>query len=340
MGTKTFTGMNNISFKNLTTFKTGGKIKYYFEVPTENDLIEKISFAKKNKHQIFIIGGGSDILVSDDDFDGVVIKYIGNTITEKDGIITAEAGLEWDNVVEFAVDKDLQGIECLSAIPGTVGAAPIQNIGAYGQELKNTFIELLAYDIEKEKLVTFLNKDCIFSYRDSIFKTPKYWQKFVIIRISLKLTPHGIPTVKYDSLKKYLSNNANHTLSEVREAVTKVRAEKLEDWVDMPNAGSYFKNPIIDLNKKSEIEKIYPDVKIYAFGENFKISAGWMIEKVGWKGKSLGSVKVSEKHALILTNPQGKGNSNDILKLAAAIRSDVNKQFGISLEPEPQYIDF
>lgn len=340
MGTTTIVDMNNISFKDLTTFKTGGNIKYYFEVPSEKDLVEKITFAKKNNLPIFIIGGGSDILVSDKDFDGVVVKYTGKTITEKDGILMAEAGLEWDKVVEYAVNRDLQGIECLSAIPGTVGAAPIQNIGAYGQELKNTFVELVAYDIENEKFVTFLNKDCKFTYRDSIFKTDQYWQKFVIVRITLKLSPHEKPMVKYDSLKKYLTSSVDHTLEEVREAVIKVREEKLENWLNMPNAGSYFKNPIIGFNKKTEIEKIFPDVMIYPFEKYYKIPAGWLIEKTGWKGKSLGPVKVSDKHALILTNPKGKGKTEDILKLADAIKTDVQKMFGIVLETEVQIIDF
>lgn len=316
--------VNGFSFKDLTTLKTGGKIKYYFEIETHDNLIEKIKFAKKNNSEIFILGGGTDIAVSDKNFSGVVIKYIGKKIAFNRNLITAEAGVEWDKLVVETVSRNLSGLECLSGIPGSVGAAPIQNIGAYGQELSNVFVELNAYDIENEKFVKFNKDDCKFGYRESIFKTKKYWQKFVITDITLRLS-------KYE--------DKDLELFTIRNEILRVRQEKLVSPKEVPNAGSFFKNPIVPLSKKVELEKMFPDIKIYPFENKYKVFAGYLIEKAGWKGKSLGPVRVSDKHALILTNPEGKGAFKDIKKLADAIIVDVKNKFGIKLEPEVQYIN-
>ncbi len=310
------------SFKDITTLKVGGRIKYYFEVKDRDELVEKVKFAKQNNLPIFIIGSGSDIAASDRDYDGVVLKYVGDAITYKGNMATAEAGLEWDTLVGDTVNNNFQGIECLSGIPGTVGAAPIQNIGAYGQELADTFITLTAYDIKKEKFVKFNKEDCQFGYRKSIFKAEDYWQKFIICDITLKL------------------NNAfDVNVKKIRLGTIKIREEKLENPNDVPNAGSFFMNPFVSLSEKIKFEKEYPEMKFYPVGDKFKVFAGFLIEEVGWKGKSLGPVKVSGKHALIITNPEGNGSFNDIKKLADAIINDVYKKFGIKLEPEVQYIN-
>lgn len=334
----------DVSFKDLTTFKTGGNIKYYFEVTDKNKIIEKVRFAKQNNLPIFILGGGSDILVSDNDFNGVVIKYVGKSINFADAgedvVVTSEAGAVWDDLVAEAVERNLGGIECLSAIPGTVGAAPIQNIGAYGQELKDTFRSLLAFDIENEKFQEFNKEDCQFDYRESIFKKKEYWQKYVICEVKLKLLKHYSPIIKYESLSKYLDLSKPHSLKEVREAVVKVRSEKLEDYHKLPNAGSFFKNPIISEEKKKELELNFPEARIYPYKDKYKVFAGWLVEKAGWKGRSLGPVKVSDKHALIIVNPENKGTTSDIKKLADNIKSDVLEMFGIELEPEVQFIAF
>ncbi|WKZ25933.1 MAG: UDP-N-acetylmuramate dehydrogenase [bacterium] len=322
--------VDGVSFRDLTTLKVGGKVKHYFEVKNKEELRERIKFAKKNNLEIFILGGGSDIAVSDKSFEGVVIKYTGENVTYDGNTVTAEAGLGWDNLVEETVLKNLSGIECLSGIPGTVGGSPIQNIGAYGQELSDTFESLTAYDLEKEEFVTFNKKDCKFGYRESIFKTKEYWQKFVITDITLKLS-------KYE--------DKDLEILTIRNEILRVRSEKLEDPNVVPNAGSFFKNPIVDLETKTRLEKEFSDIKIYDYtaqgGSTLsgKVFAGYLIEKAGWKGKSLGPVKVSDKHALILTNPEGKGTFKDIKKLADAITNDVKDKFGITLEPEVQYIN-
>ncbi|KKP34474.1 MAG: UDP-N-acetylenolpyruvoylglucosamine reductase [Candidatus Woesebacteria bacterium GW2011_GWE2_31_6] len=314
----------NISFKDLTTMKVGGKIKYYKEVNNKEELVKQIKFAKKNSLPIFIIGGGSDILVSDNDFNGLVIKYVGDSIKVDGSKIIAEAGVIWDKLVETSVSKNLQGLECLSGIPGTVGASPIQNIGAYGQELKDILFKLTAYDIKNDKFIVFKKDDCRFGYRESIFKKKDNSQKFIITNVTLKL-------------QKYVDTDLK--LQNIRNEILRVRSEKLENPDIIPNAGSFFKNPIVNLSKKNELVKMYKDIKFYSFENSFKIPAGYLIEKAGWKGKRLGNVKVSDKHALILTNPEGKGNFNDIKKLADEITNDVYNKFKIKLEPEVQYIN-
>lgn len=322
-------GKTNITFKNLTTLKVGGKIKFFKEVNSEDEVVDAIEFAKKNNLKTFIIGGGSDIAPSDNDFDGLVLRYTGDSFNikkNKNGeyLVSAEAGMNWDDLVKKTVRENLQGIECLSAIPGSVGASPIQNIGAYGQDLSETFVQLTAYDIEKQKFVIFKNQTCKFGYRESIFKTKKYWQKFLITKIVLKL-------------KKYTDKELS--LQTIRDEIIRVRSEKLEDPRSIPNAGSFFKNPLVKEEVKDKIIKMFPEMKVYKEGQLYKLSAGFLIEKAGWKGKALGKVKVSDKHALILTNPDGRGNFSDIKKLADAITDDVYNKFGITLEPEVQYIN-
>lgn len=317
------------SFKDLTTLKVGGEIKHFVKIKNQIELVKKIKSIKKEKLPIFIIGSGSDIAVSDNDFNGVVIKFEGDTLkiqklNDSSYLVTAEAGVVWDKLVELTVNRNLTGLESLSGIPGTVGAAPIQNIGAYGHELSDCFVNLIAYDIENEKFVKFNKKDCKFSYRESIFKEEKYWQKFLITEVTFRFNQNSDKDI---DLKK------------VRNEILRVRSEKLDDPDIVPNAGSFFKNPLVNLRKKIELEKKDSNLKTFEFGDNFKIPAGYLIEQCGWKGKSLGLVKVSDKHALIITNPEGKGTFDDIKKLADHIIKDVYKKYKIKLVPEVQYIN-
>jgi len=310
------------NFKSLTTLKVGGEIKYFRNVSSKEELIEAVKFAKENNLTVFILGGGSDIAPSDNYFNGLVIKYTANNIKCLQNKITADAGVIWDDLVKFSVENNLQGLECLSGIPGTVGAAPIQNIGAYGQELSETLESLNAYNVDKQKFVTFTKEDCKFNYRQSIFKQKKYWQKYVIVDVTFKL--------------KF---NKDLDLRKIRKETLDLRNQKLDDPKNIPNAGSFFINPFITKKDKERLQKMFDDMKFYSIDNKFKISAGYLIEKAGWKGKSLGPVKVSDKHALVLTNPEGKGNFSDIKKLADAIILDVYKKFKIKLEPEVQYIN-
>ncbi|MCX6706499.1 MAG: UDP-N-acetylmuramate dehydrogenase, partial [Candidatus Woesebacteria bacterium] len=252
-----------MQFKDLTTFKIGGPIKHFFEVKNDEEIIKAGKFAKENNLKIFILGGGSDILVSDKGFDGIVIKYIGDRLQVKGDRVTAEAGVIWDELVKFSVDNNLQGLECMSGIPGTVGASPVQNIGAYGQEVKDTLFSLRAFEFDSGKFINFLNADCEFGYRESFFKKPENWQKYLITFVTFKL-------------KEYKDNDLS--LQNIRDEILRVRNEKLEDPKEVGNAGSFFKNPVV---------------------ENHKLSAGSLIDKAGWKGKSFKGAAVSSKNALI-----------------------------------------
>jgi UDP-N-acetylmuramate dehydrogenase len=328
-------------FKDITTFHIGGKIKYYIEVEDEKGVFEAVHFAKKNSLPVFMVGEGSDLLADDKTYNGVVIKYLGDDLAfEEEGfkvLVTAGAGLKWDNLVKEAVERDLQGIECLSGIPGTVGGAPVQNVGAYGQEISDTFHNLKAYDIEKGKYKIFTKDECEFGYRDSVFKNNKFWQKYLIIQVSLMLSRNKKTKANYESLRGVVGENAE--LQEIRNAILKIRSEKLENPKLVGNAGSFFKNPIVDTQKKEDLEKKFPGIKIYPYSDKFKTSAAWLIEKAGWKGKCYGDAAVSSKHSLFLINKTGSAPASDIYKLAEMIESDIFKKFGIKLEKEVQLIN-
>ena len=332
----------NVSLKELTTFKIGGNARYYAEVKSEDELLEVSNFIKKNNLKTFVLGGGSDILVSDEGFDGIVIKYVGGGIKIEDSLVVSEAGVVWDDLVAFTVKNNFQGMECLSGIPGTVGASPIQNIGAYGQELKDTFIKLRAFELRTGKFIEFSIEDCQFDYRESIFKKSENWQKYLIVSVTFKLDKNGKPNIKYESLLNYFKEKGiqNPSLIDTREAVIELRTKKLEDPKKIGNAGSFFKNPIIEKDKLDKLSKDYLDIPNYPFGDKYKLFAAWLIEKAGWKGKSFNEASVSSKNSLILTNPKGDASSDDVYELCKKIQKDVSDKFGINLTPEVQFIGF
>lgn len=334
------TKQKNFPLAKLTTFRVGGPAEYFAAVKTEDELTKLLLWAKAKRLSLFVLGGGSNVLVSDKPFRGLVLHLVNKNIKEENGLVTAGAGLEWDDLVEFSVNKGLQGIECLSGIPGTVGAAPVQNIGAYGQELKDTFIRLRAYDLKKNKFLIIKKKDCNFSYRDSLFKKNK--GQYIVYSITLKLKK-APPQINYQSLKDYFAQKAvqNPKLQEVRNAVLAIRSQKLEDPKINGNAGSFFKNPIISKTAFQKIGEKYPEIPNFpAEDQKRKIFAGWLIEKSGWKGKKYKSVGVSEKNALVLINPHGQGKAKDIRELAEKIIADVDQKFGIKLVPEVQFVNF
>ena len=330
--------LENKTFKELTTFHIGGKIKYYAEVGSEREICEALYFADKEKLPVFILGGGSDFLASDRDFNGLVIKYTGKKYSIKGETVTAEGGMLWDDLVGAAVLAGLSGMECLSGIPGTVGASPVQNIGAYGQELKDIFVKLKAFSIGDGRFVEFNREDCRFGYRESVFKDKKYWQKYLITEVTFRLNRERKNENIYESLKGEIGSDP--TLSEIRDAVLKVRAQKLENPAEFGNAGSFFKNPIISRDQKECLEKVFPDAKIYPFENGFKVSAGWLIENAGLKGAVWGGAAVSSKHALIIINKTGSATSGDVVSLSEMIIKNVFDKFGIKLEREVQFVNF
>lgn len=330
--------IENKTFKDLTTFRVGGKVKYYVEVEDVNDIAEAVKFSKDRGLPIFILGGGSDFVASEKEFNGLVIKYIGDSYHIDGEYVTAEAGMEWDRLVKVTVENSLQGLECLSGIPGTVGASPIQNIGAYGAEISNTFYKLEAYNLDDNSIVTFDKEDCEFGYRESIFKRPNYWQKYLIMNVTFELNKNTKGMISYESLKGVVPENAS--IKEIREGVLKIRSEKLENPAKHGNAGSFFKNPVISGTQKEKLINNFPEAKIYPFKEDFKVSAAWLIEKAGLKGKEMGGAAVSSKHSLILINKTGSAKAKEIYDLSEFIISEIYKKYGIKLEREVQLINF
>jgi UDP-N-acetylmuramate dehydrogenase len=337
----------NVPLAKLTTFRVGGFAKYFVKIKNTKELFDAHEFARNNSLPIFILGGGSDILVSDKGFPGLVMRFIEKSMDflyhGKSVVVNASSGVIWDDLVKESVRRKLQGIECLSGIPGSVGAAPIQNIGAYGQELADVFIELNAYDFKKGKFVRFNKENCKFDYRDSIFKIPSYKGRFLITHISINLHKGRSPTLDYNSLKNYLENKriVNPNLTQLRDAVLTIRGQKLDDPQVIGNAGSFFKNPIITKKVLYKIQKKYPGIPYHDVDTNaVKLFAGWLIEAAGWRGKKYKNAQVSKRNALVITNPDGRATARQVKELSERIGKDVYKKFKLKLEPEVQFIGF
>lgn len=328
----------DIYFKDLTTFRTGGKIENYIEIENEDEICKALAFADSQNLPIFILGGGSDILVSDKEFKGVVIKYTKQGFDLKGEKLSAFAGTLWDDLVGYAVENGLKGLETLSGIPGTVGAAPIQNIGAYGAELADHFFKLRAYDLKERKFVEFSKNECKFGYRESIFKSKGYWQRFLITEVTFSLNKNTKAKVAYESLKGVVDENAS--IKEIRDAVLRLRAGKLEDPKEHGNAGSFFKNPVISPAQKDKLIKDFPGAKVFPYENGFKVSAAWLIENAELKGRELGAASVSAKHSLIIINKTGNATAEEIYDLSELVISEVYKKFGVKLEREVQIINF
>ena len=335
--------LHNHSLKNHNTFGVDVKSKLFVDINSENDLLKIFSDKNLKEEKKIILGGGSNILFTKD-FEGLVIKISisGIDVVEEnndDVLIETGSGVIWDDLVKFCVRNNFGGIENLTLIPGTVGAAPIQNIGAYGQELSNTFVSLHGFFIGDFEQKEFSKEECNFSYRSSIFKE-KYKNEFIINSIRLSLSKNLKANLSYKSLQDYLSKNGiqNPTLNEVSQAVAAIRTSKLPDPKTIGNAGSFFKNPVIRNDFFNKIKSEYQDVISFtATGETTKISAGWLIEKCGWKGKRLGDVGTYPEHALVICN-YGNASGAEILEFAMRIKEEVQAKFGIALEEEVNII--
>jgi UDP-N-acetylmuramate dehydrogenase len=336
----------NVPLAKKTTFNIGGTAAYYCEADNEKELKDAVRYAKKEKLPIFILGGGSNVLLDDSGFDGMVIRLTGKGIkVEKEGKTTVtlrvSSGEVWDDLVKFAVKKNYQGIESLSGIPGLVGAAPVQNIGAYGQELKDVFTKLRAYDQKMDKMRVFKREDCKFGYRDSTFKNGANKGRYIILSVTLVLNKGKEPEVIYNTLRDYLRKKKiiKPLVSDVRMAVLDLRKKKLEDPKSICNAGSFFKNPIVDTKTFKLLKVKNPDMPFFELkGGKYKLFAGWLIEKAGWKGKKHGNASVSSKNALVLTNTKGKATFSEIHSLSNMIIEDIKEKYSVVLEPEVQVV--
>jgi len=331
--------IKNISLKNLNTFGVDVKSKYFVEVYLEEELKQVLNSEEYSNQQKLILGSGSNILFTKD-FDGLVIKnsISGIKLLDEDSnkvIVEAGAGVIWDGLVQYCVSNNYGGIENLSYIPGTVGAAPIQNIGAYGQELEETFYELNGIYIDDCETKNFNKSECIFSYRNSIFKN-ELKNKFIITSVRLKLSKNPDVNLSYKPVKEEVEKrNIKHpTIKDIREIVIDIRKNKLPDPVEIGNAGSFFKNPVITEEEFKVLEKEYPDLKYFFVDENnVKIPAAWLIEKCGWKGKRIGDAGTYNMQPLVIIN-YGNASGKEIYEISTMIKNDVKTTFDISLENE------
>ncbi|HEY7751224.1 MAG TPA: UDP-N-acetylmuramate dehydrogenase [Ignavibacteriaceae bacterium] len=334
---------NDYSLKKINTFGINVSAKYFIEVFTESEILEIVSDKRFSGENKFILGGGSNVLFTKN-FDGLVIKNSvqGIKITDEDRnsvSVQAGAGVVWNELVSYAVERNYGGIENLALIPGNVGAAPIQNIGAYGQELADSFESLSGIMLNDGTRITFLKSDCKFSYRDSIFKH-ELKDKFIITSVKIRLlkNPKVNLTYKQVSDEIHTSGINNPTIRDVSDLISKLRRIKLPYPDEIGNAGSFFKNPVIPVEKFTELEKKYPDIITFDIDTNHKkIAAGWLIEKCGWKGKRIGNVGTHEKHALVVVN-HGNATGDEVLEFADRIVESVEMKFRIHLENEVNII--
>ncbi len=335
----------NVPLKDFTTFRTGGAARYFCHVRNVEGLKEAVLFAHQKNLPFFFLGGGSNVLISDNGYAGMVIKMeIGGIEFEKkeDGFVcvTAGAGENWDAFVAATVVRGLVGLENLSLIPGTVGAAPVQNIGAYGREVKDIIFEVETFNAETFEIKKFSREECRFGYRDSFFKTSE-GKKYTITRVMFALQKNGTLKTDYKDVQEYfLKNNiTSANVADVRNAVVAIRTAKLPDVREYGTAGSFFKNPIISNKLADEVSQKYPDIPAYPAGAHMKkVSAGWLLDRVcGLKGVEEGNVGTYKNQALVIVN-HGGASTKEILTFVALLQTQVKNKTGIVLEFEVQVV--
>jgi len=333
----------NVDLTPLNTMALPARAESLIVVRYQADLVAAVQYAQQHNLAITILGGGSNVIFAAD-VPGlmVMMKITGiQLITQGENsvVIKVGAGENWHNLVMNSLDKGWFGLENLSLIPGTVGAAPVQNIGAYGVELCDSFVELEAVDLQSGKLITLDKKACEFGYRDSVFKG-RLKHSIAITTVTLKLSTIQNTQVTYPALQNELSAFAddNITPALVSDVVCRLRNSKLPDPANIPNAGSFFKNPVVSADKAQQLQAEFNDLVSYSAADgSVKLAAGWLIEQAGWKGKSRGPVAVHTEQALVLVN-KGRGNGADILALANEVATAVFNKFGVSLEIEPRVL--
>lgn len=333
----------NFSLKALNTFGIDAKARYFSEFHSKDELIHLLMEPLSKQSDKMILGGGSNILFTKD-FEGLVLKNSikGIEIIEEDDehvYIKAGAGVVWHDLVLFSIQGNYGGIENLSLIPGTVGASPMQNIGAYGVEIKDTFDALEAINVEDGSIKVFRKEDCNFGYRDSVFKK-SLKGKYVIVSVTYRLSKNPVFNISYGAIKNTLDELGikELTVKAVSDAVCNIRRSKLPDPADIGNAGSFFKNPEIPELQFEDLKKDYPDIPCYKTSPGMvKIPAGWLNEQCGWKGKVVGNTGVHKNQALVLVN-YGKAKGNEIKQLSFDIVRSVKEKFGIELETEVNII--
>jgi UDP-N-acetylmuramate dehydrogenase len=341
----------NVPLAPLTTMQVGGPARFFVEVTTADEVREALAYAKSHKLPVFVLGGGSNLIVADAGWPGLVLKVAVAGINHRHGHGTADfevgAGEDWDGFVAATVQHHCAGIECLSGIPGSVGGTPVQNVGAYGQEVAETIVSLVALNRETGVEEEFEKEDCGFGYRTSVFNTTQR-DRYIILRVTFAVVHGGEPRLAYTDLKKYFADRvAKPTLAEVREAVRQIRASKAmlitAGDPDSRSAGSFFKNPVLsveqfdDLRRRAASRNL--EVPSYpALESQKKVSAAWLVEQSGFpKGYGNGRVGISRKHSLAIVN-RGGATAADIVKFKDEIQRSVERTWGIRLETEPVFV--
>jgi len=343
----------NVSLAPLTTLKVGGPARFFVEATTLAEVWEAAQLAHTRNLPLFVLGGGSNLVISDSGWPGLVLKVAIGGMEERkhDGksLFDIGAGEDWDKFVARAVARDCAGVECLSGIPGSVGGTPVQNVGAYGQEVAETIESVLVFDQRNGQTRELCNKACGFSYRTSVFNSSQRG-RFIILRVTYALEPGGKPHLEYTDLKKYFAGwSESPTLAQIRDAVRTIRSTKgmliSPGDEDCRSAGSFFKNPVLsdeqfrDLAARAESKNLrvpsYP-----ALDAMKKVSAGWLVEHSGFsKGYGSGTVGISRKHALAIVN-RGQATAAEVLAFKEQIQERVEDIWGIHLEPEPVFVGF
>jgi UDP-N-acetylmuramate dehydrogenase len=349
----------NVPLAAFTTLGIGGPARWFVEATSEEEVVEASEWARNRGAKLFVLGGGSNLVIADAGFDGLVlhIGLRGVSLAGSDAlgrrIYRAAAGEDWDKFVARSVVEHCAGIECLAGIPGTVGGTPVQNVGAYGQEVATVIACVRAYDLQERAFVELSAEECGFSYRKSRFNTVDR-NRFIVTRVDFRLTPGGAPTLRYADVQRALEAEGLRrapTLAEVAGMVRRIRRSKgmllVEGDPDCRSAGSFFKNPVIT---DEAFEKIaagaqdapprFPAGAGAEYEGKAKIPAAWLIEQAGFKkGFALGAAGISSRHTLALVN-RGSARAAEILGLAGKIRAAVEERFGIRLEMEPVLVGF
>jgi UDP-N-acetylmuramate dehydrogenase len=348
--------LENIPLAPLTTLKIGGPAKYFVEATNVGDVQEAVTFARSRDLPLFVLGGGSNLLVADAGWPGLVLKVAIQGINQGSGhdengriLFHAGAGESWDKFVSHSVLARCAGVECLSGIPGSVGGTPVQNVGAYGQEVSETIASVQVLDLKDNQVRELCPEACEFSYRASIFNTTERG-RFIVLRVTYALTPGGSPRITYADLKRHFEGReTSPNLAETREAVRHIRARKgmliVPGDADCQSAGSFFKNPVLSAEQHEDLKQRaaargftvpnYP-----ALETRKKVSAAWLVEHSGFaKGFGFGRVGISTKHALAIVN-RGGASAADVLALKDQIQHRVEEIWGVHLEPEPVMVGF
>jgi UDP-N-acetylmuramate dehydrogenase len=348
--------LENVLLAPYTTLQIGGPARYFAEIGSEDDLLNALAFAERHQQPVFILGGGSNVLIADEGFSGLALRIAIKGIEWSDAgeqvLVIAGAGEDWDTFVSQCVERNLAGVECLSGIPGFVGGTPVQNVGAYGQDVSETIKSVRLYDRRAKSIIELSNEECRFGYRASIFNTIAR-NRYIVLAVTFALSAMGDPAIRYPDVKNFFADRSTKpSLKDVREAVRTIRARKAMLLVpgdpDCRSAGSFFKNPIVTREMFEKIEVIAKTQNMIREAERMpgfttddskvKVPAAWLIERAGFhKGYQRGPVGISTKHTLAIVN-RGGATARDVLGLVKEIQERVQQKFNVRLQPEPVFV--